>query len=476
MIEKKIFFILDWDFTYLFKEVANKMLLNKDLNCLVFGKNYYIDMNNGTIKHPFKKIYSIDEFYETNIYKHQEINNVEDKIKKLEDKYGYQTLWKFVWADRNHIKDGYEKNIYQVVTFFEYFEELYKKEQPDIIITNAYASMPHLISYYVAKSLGIEMLSAMPFRIFEKIYWSEDAYQMLYPLEEFNDKDIKVAKNFIINYRKNQQMNRLEKNIIKNRNQVGLNHIKRFCNYFYNYYITKKYQGHTKPNPFKKLYKEELIPRIKQKYYLKIYKWDKFNKEDKYLFFPLHLQPEMTTMTYAHFYMNQYSTIEALSKNVPMNYKIYVKEHPTMIGRNNKDFYDRLKSLPNVFIVHPNTNNYEIIKNAALITTINGTAGLEGLVLGKPVVTFGKCYYNDCPLVTQLGDIPITKWSSYIKDKLENYICIDDILEKFLALYLHHSHDCIVAEPGYSEEVLDKNNIDNIVNSLKWYLSKKYND
>jgi hypothetical protein len=37
----------------------------------------------------------------------------------------------------------------RIISLFEYFEDIYSKEKPDYIITNAYASMPHLISYAV---------------------------------------------------------------------------------------------------------------------------------------------------------------------------------------------------------------------------------------------------------------------------------------------------------------------------------------
>ncbi len=478
MEKKKIFFILDWDFTFLWKDTAKRLMDNNvmetESSCLVVGKNYLIDMNSGKIQHPFKTVYSLDELYEKTIYQNKPIDNIEKELDRLENEYGEETLWRFIWADRNHIKDGYDKNISQLIYFFNYFEEIYSKENPDLIVTNAYASMPHLISYAVARKMNITIINGMPIRIKQKTYWSEDCYEKLYPLEVNSQESIQEAQELIKDFRQKQEISTLQKIINDQHNTIKIKDFKRFLNYFYNFYITKKYSGHTKPNPFKKLIIQEIIPRAKQQYFKKIYKWNAYNKTDKYIYFPLQVQPEMTTMTYAHFYLNQYTLLEALSKNVPANYKIYVKEHPAMIGNNPKSFYNKLRKLPNVFVVSPSVNSFEIIQYSSMVATLTGTAGLEGLLLGKPVVTFGKSYYNDCKLVKYLADEPMTKWSSFIKDMLKNYNCDDKILIEFMATYLEGSGNFIIAEPTSHDEIMTENNLDKIANSIKVFIANKF--
>ena len=71
----------------------------------------------------------------------------------------------------------------------------------------------------------------------------------------------------------------------------------------------------------------------------------------------------MSTMVYARFYLNQISVIENLSKSIPVGYKIYVKEHPSMIGRRNRDYYNQIKILPNVKLIDPFIDSNILLKN-----------------------------------------------------------------------------------------------------------------
>ncbi|EGA63700.1 hypothetical protein [Vibrio brasiliensis] len=476
---KKVFFILDWDFSYLWSDIAFRLksdiYADEEINALVVGKKYFLELSDGTIKHPFNKIYSLDEFYESHIYSNMTYEGLDERIRELEEKYGDETLWKFVWGDRRHIKDGYENNLVQVAKFFDYFENLYVNEKPDVIVTNAFASMPHLISYYVATELGIKVIHGTKMRmaLFNYTYWSENYYGSLVPYKPVKPEMFHKAKELLSQFRQTQEISQRDKDVIVQKESIGKEHLKRFFNYSYHYYVTKKYSGHSKPNPFKKLFVEEAIPRMKRFYYKKYFKWDNADLSSKYVYFPLQVQPEATTMTYAHFYMNQLSSLEALSKSVPMGYKIYVKEHPGMLGKNPYSFYKALRKLPNVKIIAMNLDSYDVMKKASLIATISGTTGLEATLLKKPVITMGKVFYNDCKLVKHIGDTAITQWPKVIKEYLDDYRCNDNDILDFLALYFSNSTECMIAEPletGW-DVVMPEKNLESIYLGLSEYLS-----
>ena len=72
--------------------------------------------------------------------------------------------------------------------------------------------------------------------------------------------------------------------------------------------------------------------------------------KNKYIYYPLHLNPETSTLLKGNDYMNQEYLIETISKNIPYNFKLYVKEHPAMLtASKKKSFYKRIMKLPNVF-------------------------------------------------------------------------------------------------------------------------------
>jgi capsule polysaccharide modification protein KpsS len=115
-----------------------------------------------------------------------------------------------------------------------------------------------------------------------------------------------------------------------------------------------------------------------------------FNKSaiGDYIFFPLHFQPEMTTLVCAPYYINQVSIIEDIAKSLPVGVRLVVKEHHGSVGRRKLSDYLDIKKNWNVVLVAPHENTMEIIKNSKTVITINSTVGLEGLLLGKPVIAF----------------------------------------------------------------------------------------
>ncbi len=471
---KKVFFILDWDFAYVFTPIANKLIEEKKINgnvdCLNVGRNYYQELTEQLIQNRFNNINSLDEVYEQNIYNKKVFSKEEksiliDKISLLENRYSSdETLWKYVWADRNHIKDKYFYILNMIVVFFEYFENLYTKEKIDLIVTNAYASMPHLISFAVAKKLGIKIIVPELLRIDKKSFWSiSNEYKLNKNLKP-SDISIQKAKEMIQKYRENFDKPFYEKiNDKKRKDYFG--GIKRFFRYSFRYYITKKYTGHTKPNPFKKLFNEELKVRLQRKYINRLNLLKKIDikelNEFKYVYFPLHMQPEATTMTCAPFYLNQIFVAETLSKSLPMDYRLVIKEHPNMFGKNTILFYKQLKELPNVILLHPSIDSKELIKKSKMIFTITGTVGLEGLILKKPVITVGNVFFNNCDLVLKLKDIAITKWSELIRNKLDNYLFDEYKLEYFLSSVIEESYDMLIMEPDYYTEMTKEDLIKN---------------
>jgi hypothetical protein len=124
-----------------------------------------------------------------------------------------------------------------------------------------------------------------------------------------------------------------------------------------------------------------------------------------YVYFPLHLQPEMTTATLGDEYNDQLLAIERLSKAIPSHWHIYVKENPIQTEVMRGDwFFDRLKSLPCVKIVPTQTNTHQLIQHSQFVATITGTAGWEAITGGKNVLVFGRPWYLTLPGVFRYQD------------------------------------------------------------------------
>src|SRR5690606_12929500 len=54
---------------------------------------------------------------------------------------------------------------------------------------------------------------------------------------------------------------------------------------------------------------------------------------ERYVLFPIHFQPEASTLVRGPYYLDQASLIEDIAKSLPVGYRLYVKEHMANRGR-----------------------------------------------------------------------------------------------------------------------------------------------
>lgn len=127
--------------------------------------------------------------------------------------------------------------------------------------------------------------------------------------------------------------------------------------------------------------------------------WDEVDLENvQYIYFPLHLQPELTTDPLGGWFGDQAFAIEQLRKKIPDEIAIIVKENPKQSYEwRSNDFFKRIKRLKNVFFVGSHVNTYYLLKNAQAVATITGTAGWEAVIAGKPAIIFGAAWYRCLP-------------------------------------------------------------------------------
>jgi len=127
----------------------------------------------------------------------------------------------------------------------------------------------------------------------------------------------------------------------------------------------------------------------------------------KYIYFPLHFQPESTTVPLGGYFDNQILIIDALTKLIPDDWIIIVKEHPSYIYRLSSNegmhlsrsrlFYDKLLSNNKIKFIGFTGNTLELTKNCESIVTVSGTIVLEALAFNKPAIVFGNYMVGNLP-------------------------------------------------------------------------------
>ena len=85
----------------------------------------------------------------------------------------------------------------------------------------------------------------------------------------------------------------------------------------------------------------------------------------RFAYFPLHMQPEMTTSAIGGIYVDQLLAIERLSRRLPPDMKIVVKENPKQTAyQRPHSFFERLAAIPNAQLVPSDRDTYQLIRES----------------------------------------------------------------------------------------------------------------
>lgn len=131
----------------------------------------------------------------------------------------------------------------------------------------------------------------------------------------------------------------------------------------------------------------------------------------RFVYYPLHVPGDMALTLRSPEYLDQAALVDYLCRVSPPDVTIAVKEHPAMIGAMGAEPLLRLKQRYDRFhIIPPSSNNFDVLKQATAVVTVNSKSGAEAGLLGQRVLVLGDAFYRNAPFatpvegVTGLGD------------------------------------------------------------------------
>ena len=109
----------------------------------------------------------------------------------------------------------------------------------------------------------------------------------------------------------------------------------------------------------------------------------------RFIFVPLNMEPEISLLWLSPEFNNSAEMITWISKSIPADVRIVVKEQPQTFGVRSRHYYSMLRQMGNVEIADPDSPSIDWIEKCTAVATITGTAAVEAVFLEKPVLSFG---------------------------------------------------------------------------------------
>lgn len=354
----------------------------------------------------------------------------------LEKEYGIPNLWPYVEIDRI-IRHGqflreypYDSPKYSHEEMMRILQvkaraiiDFLERQKPDFILFSVINDTSTLLLWHIAKKKNIRTLFMHPGRV--KMFYSvtENYKKLSYIEETFNKiKSGEVsysgcseqAKIFLDDFRKipapHSFLDSPKSRAISRTQQFSFLSPKNIANslrwnfkLFIDYFADQHKDDYDTIKPWR-----FILDRFKRKIRVLIgYDdlYDKVNLKEDFAFFPLPFEPEMSSSLFSPFYKDQIWLAKQIAQSLPIHFKLYIKEHPSMFSYRAKAFYEELKKIPSVRLIHPSEMSFGIISESKIVITTAGTAGWEAILMKKPVITLGDAFYSALPMAKRCGAI-----------------------------------------------------------------------
>lgn len=152
-----------------------------------------------------------------------------------------------------------------------------------------------------------------------------------------------------------------------------------------------------------------------------------------FAFYPMHFEPEVSLQVFGRPFQNQIELVRTLALSLPVGVRLLVKEHPRSLGFRKESYYRNLLAIPNTRLVDPFVPTVDIVRRAKLVCVVSGSVGLEAVVLGKPLLVFGRALYRLLPATMVREAANLNTLDREIADFLNSYSNNREAIVRYLS-------------------------------------------
>jgi hypothetical protein len=177
---------------------------------------------------------------------------------------------------------------------------------------------------------------------------------------------------------------------------------------------------------------------------------------ERFVLFTLNYAPEHTIDVEAPHFVSPLETVRNMTRSMPSDIVLYVKEHPNALGIRGPSELFRIKRLPGVRLIDPFVDSHDLIKRAEAVVTLSGTASLEAAIYGKRTILLSDIFiknFSTCERAFapwEIGDLLLRKPERDYSEERDL---------RYLAFLYSNSHPGTVIEPLTDPSSLGPENI-----------------
>lgn len=323
-----------------------------------------------------------------------------EAIEGLRSRYPESNIWGMLYTDRFLVNYPYEDAIRFILGHYLFFETVFGSESPDFFINEAIAIFASYAAFDVGNRMKCSYLGMIIARddAKNKFFIVHDPFQKniemerLYQGNAFSDEERVRAAKYLAEFRSKESTPAYMRKYSKPPRFKA-----KYLLYPAKYLLLLLSKGNRTPQCYEQYHQAgHQFDPVRQWFRSKI-AWRYYSApdpDDRYYLFPLHFQPEASTLVCAAKYEKQLYAIDNIAKSLPFGTKLYVKEHYAQIGHRDISFYRSLKAYPNVRIIEPYENIHELIKKAEAVIVLTSTTGFEAILHQKKVFILGHVFYD----------------------------------------------------------------------------------
>jgi len=180
--------------------------------------------------------------------------------------------------------------------------------------------------------------------------------------------------------------------------------------------------------------------------------------------YTLQYEPEASLLYAAPDFYNQLVFVEMILRSLPDGQSLYVKEHPNQFGALGiKEWRKLRKKYHHLKFIYGRESGRELIKSSSMVITLSSTAGMDAILLGKPVIVAGRVFFSNFPNVKCINSY--SELAALLQQP-HKALPTQDIMQDILNHFRNMGINSYLGDPQPSSILYSDENLTHLINAI----------